>query len=72
MNKLFDIYSKNHAKPYEIALSIGFNNNIKKIVIGVDNLSQLKETFNLKRKKFTIPKVTFQKMNKIINPYLWK
>jgi hypothetical protein len=53
-------------------LSIGFNNNIKKIVIGVDNLSQLKETFHLKRKKFKIPKLTFQKMNKIINPYLWK
>ncbi len=70
--KLFDIYSKNHAEPYEIALSIGFNNNIKKIVIGVDNLSQLKETFHLKRKKFKIPNVTFQKMNKIINPYLWK
>ena len=46
--------------------------DVNNYVIGVDNLSQLKETFHLKRKKFKIPKLTFQKMNKIINPYLWK
>mgnify|MGYP001334834031 CR=1 FL=1 len=70
-NEWFLWCKQNHIKPFEAAyLFVKKNSNIKKIIIGVDDIAQLNKITKIKRKIDKFPKFNC-KDRKLLNPYNW-
>ena len=77
MKLLLDFIKKNNIDPIHFCLAFVMSaNRVKKVIIGVQNLSQLKEIIKKMKKKIKYNKKIFNnfiiKDDKLIIPSYWK
>ena len=72
LKRYFNYLKKIQSSGLNACLNFALTNKIKSFVIGIDNLNQLKEILNFKRKKINFPKFFDErKQSDLILPINW-